>query len=113
MPMILAISGVILCALIWLHGAQQRRRRVGSNAQPYRLLSVAAYLGAVPLIGIVPASALLVLLFGRLPPKLTWTAILVSIALLAAAQLAVIGFVHGFDAQPVFAGALFTDWIGR
>jgi putative tricarboxylic transport membrane protein len=110
LPMILAVSGVILCALIWLMA--RRSAEGGSETMlPNRLLSVAAYLGAVPLIGIVPASAFLVLLFGRLPPKLTWTAIIVSIAFLVAAQVAVIAYVHGFDSQPVFAGALFNNWL--
>jgi hypothetical protein len=28
-----------------------------------------------------------------------------------AAQVAVIAYVHGFDSQPVFAGALFNNWL--
>jgi hypothetical protein len=107
--MILAVSGIVLCVLIWFMA--RKGAEDGSEAMQFnRLLSIGAFLGAVPLIGIVPASAFLVLLFGWIPPKLTAKAILVSIAFLATAQITVIGYVHGFDAQPVFTGALFSPW---
>src|SRR5207342_2969175 len=65
LPMILASAGVVLCFMI-LVMARSSAEGGSDDAQPYRILSVAAYLGAVPLTGIIPASALLVVLFGRL-----------------------------------------------